>query len=77
MITDINAQKQFSNERMDLTTITGTNPGANDQPMFRLIRFWRVRMNSTIRVEFENIGLVAATPTLTLGGYYTNPIEAS
>jgi hypothetical protein len=71
-IRDIHGQKYFSNERVDLTTITGTNPQWFDKPMFRMEREWRFRWNTTIWVEFLNDGTVAATPRLTLGGYLTD-----
>ena len=71
-IRDIGGQKYFSNERVDLSTITGTNPKWFDKPMYRMIREWRFKWNSTIWVEFLNDGPVPATPRLTLGGYLTD-----
>jgi hypothetical protein len=73
MIQDIHGQKFFSNERVDMTTLTGTNPQWNDKGMYRMIRSWRFVYNTTISIEFLNDGPVAATPRLTLGGYLTDP----
>jgi hypothetical protein len=73
-IWDIHGQKMFSNERVDLTTITGGNPQWFDKPMFRLIRPWRFVFNTSIRVEFLNDGPVPAIPRLTLGGYLTDSL---
>lgn len=73
-IRDIHSQKFFSDERVDLQTITGGNPQWNDKAMFELARPWRFVMNTTIWVEFENAGLVASTPRVTLGGYLVDPI---
>ena len=75
LIHDVNAQKMFSNERMDLTTITGGNPQWNDKCMFELPCEWRFVFNTSIRVEFFNDGPVPATPKLTLGGYFTDPLK--
>lgn len=69
MIQDIHGQKFFSNERVDLMTLTGTNPQWNDKGMYRMIRPWRFVYNTTISVEFLNDGPVASIPRLTLGGY--------
>jgi len=74
-IQDINRQRFFSNERLDMMTVTGTNPQWNDKGMYRLSRPWRFYLNTTISVEFLNDGPVAATPRLTLGGFLTNPIR--
>lgn len=73
-IRDIHSQKFFSDERVDLSTLTGTNPQWNDKQAYKLPKEWRFVMNSTIWVEFENIGLVASIPTLTLCGFLTNPV---
>jgi hypothetical protein len=74
-IWDVHGQKFFSNERVDLTTITGTNPQWNDKCMHRLSRPWRFVYNTSIRVEFLNDGPIAATPRLTLGGYLADSLK--
>lgn len=71
-IRDINANVNFGNQRFDLTSIIGSNPQWNDKVMYKLPVPWRFLMNTTIEVEFENIGLVPSFPTLTLGGFYSN-----
>ena len=74
-IRDISQQKFFADERVDLSTLTGTNPQWFDKAMYKLPVEWRFVMNTTIWVEVENIGLVASIPTITLGGYLTDPIQ--
>jgi len=74
-IWDIHGQKMFSNERVDLTTITGNNPQLFDKPMTKIPRPWRFVFNTSIRVEFLNDGPVPATPRLTLGGYLTDSLR--
>lgn len=71
-IRDVNASVNFGNQRFDLTSIIGSNPQWNDKAMYKLPAPWRFLMNTTIEVEFENIGLVPSLPTLTLGGFYSN-----
>ncbi len=68
-IHDVHGQKYFSNVRIDLTALTGSNPQWNDKGMYRMPRGWPFAFNTNIEVEFLNIGLVAATPTLIMGGF--------
>ncbi len=72
-ITDIGASIRFQPFRFHVTPITGANPGTGDQPAVELPEEapWTFTAQTTIEVEFENIGAIACLPTLVLSGYLT------
>jgi hypothetical protein len=74
-IHDVHGQKYFSNVRMDLTALTGTNPAWNDKGMYQMPCPWPFAFNTNIEVEFLNTGPVAATPILILGGYLYDSVK--
>lgn len=70
-IRDIGASISFQPHRWHVTPVVGTNPAVGDQ---RAVEFpekapWTFTSQTTVEVEFENIGALACVPTLVLTGY--------
>ena len=70
-IVDIGASIRFQPFRFHVTPIIGTNPGVGDQAKtdFPDEAPWTFSKQTTIEIEFENIGALADLPTLVLHGY--------
>jgi hypothetical protein len=70
-IMDIGASIRFQPHRWHATPVTGSNPALGDQPafMFPDEAPWTFSGQTTVEVEFENIGGIACLPTLVLTGY--------
>lgn len=70
-IVDIGASIRFQPHRWHATPITGSVPGVDDRPYvdFPGKVEWTFAAQTTVEVEFENIGALACTPTLVLAGY--------
>jgi len=68
-VEDISAQRNWQPHRWDVSTFTG-NINVAAQP---LPYPWVFKEKTTIRVVFENLGGLAATPRLLLAGYLDVP----
>lgn len=68
-IRDIGTSIDFEPHRWNITPVVGTNPGDSDCAPLDLPVEWRFFARTSIRVEFENIGALACTPTLVFIGY--------
>lgn len=70
-IVDIGASISFQPHRFHVTPVTGSNPATGDQPAVKFPEKapWTFSAQTTIQVEFENIGALPCTPTLVLTGY--------
>jgi len=69
MIRDISANQAFMDFRANIRAITGTHAQIADQPMQELSYYWRFIKQTTISVEFENIGTIPDLPELVLHGF--------
>lgn len=72
-ILDIGASIRFQPHRWHTTATIGSNPGTSDQQYMEFPKEapWTFSQQTTIEVEFENIGALACLPTLVLVGYLT------
>lgn len=70
-IRDLGASISFQPHRWHVTPVTGTNPAVGDQDFaeFPAEAPWIFTSQTTVEVEFENIGALACLPTLVLVGY--------
>lgn len=64
LMTDIGDSTIFGARRWNVRAAIGVNKDA-----FELPKPWRFRAKTTLQVEFENTGGLAAIPTLVLHGY--------
>jgi len=70
-IQDIGASIRFQPHRFLVSAVTGDNPGLSDNQAMKFPpeAKWTFMAQTTIEVEFENVGLLPCTPTLVLTGY--------
>lgn len=70
-ILDIGSSIRFQPHRWHVTAFTGVNPAAADKEWTEWPEEapWIFEHQTTISVEFENIGAIACLPTLVLVGY--------
>jgi len=68
-IEDVGLSQFFAPFRFLPRAVTGNNPATSDNPSFELPAPWKFYAQTSIIVEFENIGALNCTPTLVLVGY--------
>lgn len=68
-IEDVGLSQFFAPFRFLPRAVTGNNPATSDNPAFQLPAPWKFYAQTSIVVEFENIGALNCTPTLVLVGY--------
>jgi len=68
-IEDVGLSQFFAPFRFLPRAVTGNNPATSDNPAFELPMKWKFYAQTSIVVEFENIGALNCTPTLVLIGY--------
>ena len=70
-ILDIGSSIRFQPHRWHVTPVIGTNPTTSDKDYveFPDEARWTFEKQTTISVEFENIGAIACLPTLVMVGY--------
>lgn len=68
-ITDVGASRTFQPFFWNTTAALGTNPATSDHGPLELPVPWRFAAKTTVRVEFQNTGALACTPTVVLIGY--------
>jgi hypothetical protein len=68
-IQDVGGSVFFAPVRFLARPVFGCDEGTSDKSYIDLPAPWRFEANTTINVEFENIGLIACIPTLVLIGY--------
>ncbi len=70
-IVDIGASIRFQPHRFHATPVTGSNPGVGDRPFTEFPKEapWVFTSQTTIEIEFENIGALLCLPTLVMVGF--------
>lgn len=68
-VTDVGASRTFQPFFWNSTAALGTNPATSDHGPLELPVPWRFSAKTTVRVEFQNTGTLACTPTVVLIGY--------
>lgn len=68
-IQDVGASTYFAPFRWLARAAFGNNPNTSDNSAFELPVEWRFKAQTSIIVEFENIGAINCTPYLVLVGY--------
>lgn len=68
-IQDVGLSQFFAPFRFLIRAVTGNNPHTSDNAAFELPAPWKFYAQTSIIVEFENIGAMNCTPTVVFAGY--------
>lgn len=68
-IEDVGQSRTWQPHLWSTTALIGGNHGLSDSPAFKMSVSWRVNEKGVLRVQIQNDGAFAGTPTLVLHGY--------
>ncbi len=68
-IIDLTSQTWFADQRFDISGVCGSDQTISQNPMIPIAFPWTFSKQGTLQVEFQNLGAIATTPTLTFHGF--------